>query len=381
MLYPEYELNLAVPQFPMRLERDWTERAAGLRQIVQSLNEFQLWTETQIKERAEMGRGWRFGVRYDRLQTRLARSDLVRVDFSWLPGDRAPYLTFSLFPRFTKIDTDLEITAGWRDDRWGDARLRLYLLDFGTNAAFALARWRGKALDVTMHQDDLPLAASAEASFRLFHGVRGEVYLGGIVPHATHYELEDDTLSFDQDTSGFLAGALVEWRVPRVPFSLRLGATALAVMTTSERTHEQSPALDRTIDEDTTELRLYALAAPRRDLNLEVQARRRGRPETQDWPGDPTMDIDHEDTEWFLSARAEWMIARNVGADLGIIHLERETEGPPDVFVDGSKHRAITRCVLRMGKVWAAFGASWDLANPDKGWFGGGSLSLMVELP
>ena len=29
MLYPEYELNLAVPQFPMRLERDWTERAAG----------------------------------------------------------------------------------------------------------------------------------------------------------------------------------------------------------------------------------------------------------------------------------------------------------------------------------------------------------------
>ncbi len=379
-LYPEYDINLAIPPFPLRLERAWLADPSGARFTVQSLSEFELASVVQLKTRVSMGGHWTLGLAYDRLQDRVTHSDLVRMDFGYAPrGEVGPYGAISFTPRVEKIDVDAILALGYRHARWGDARVRVFAFDPFNNFAFALAKTRDKVLDPAVHQDELPLAATVELVSGTFRGVRGELYLGKIVRHETSFDKLDDRQSYLQALSGSLAGALLEWAPAGAGFPLHVGATATTFRTRTEREHDVMTAIDSDIREGTHAVRGYALATPWPNLELEAQVRWRSRPETHHFG--TGADSARTDREWLYSLRGEWMISPHAGTELGLLRLERDTSGPPDANVDGNPTRIISRCVLRMGKVWVAFGASWDLVREGKGPFGGANMTMIVDLP
>lgn len=370
-LYPEYELDMAVPAFPLRLERAWTEMPSGARVWVQSLDEFQLATRAQIKTRAPLGRSWRIGVAFDRLETRTAQSDLVRIDFAWDPPC-GPFVWMSAYPRLEKDDSDVTAAVGWRDPGLGEARLRVFALDPFTNASTALAESRDAELERSVKQVDLPIALAAEAISRSWRGWRGELYAGGVLPQTTRVRLADEAGDHDQEQRGWLGGALLEWKVPRRP--LWLGASGLAMSTRWRREHETMFEADREVSERTRQLRGYALWAPLERLRLEGQLRFTSRPERAGGE-------ERRDREWLTSVRAAWMLSRVAGVDLGLLRLDRTASGPPDERVEGERHRLVTRALLELGALWASFGVSWDLDPEGKGPFGGGGATLIVALP
>ncbi|HEU5056523.1 MAG TPA: hypothetical protein VFU21_08350 [Kofleriaceae bacterium] len=369
-LYPEYELDLAVPAFPLRLERAWAERPAGARLWVQSLDEFELATRAQLKVRAPLGRAWRIGVAFDRLQTRTVQSDLVRVDVAWDPAC-GTFVWISATPRWEKDDSDVSVAVGRRHPAFGEARLRLFALDPFTNASTALAESRDEPLERSARQVDLPVALAAELVSRSWRGARGELYAGGIVPQATEVRFADPAGDYQQEQSGWLAGALVEWKLPDDP--LWLGATGLAMSTRFRRAHDAMVEEDREVSERTRQLRGYALWAPVAEVRVEGQLRWTSRPESADG-------VHRRDREWLTSLRGAWMFAPPAGIDLGLLRYDRSASGPPEVRVEGDRHRLVTRMLLQLGSLWASFGASWDLDPVGKGIFGGGGATLIVDL-
>ena len=369
-LYREYELDLAVPAFPLRLERAWAERPAGARLWVQSLDEFELATRAQIKVRAPIGGAWRVGFAFDRLETRTVQSDLVRVDFAWDPPC-GTFVWISAYPRWEKDDSDLSVAVGRRHPALGEARLRLFALDPFTNASTALAESRDEPLDRSVKQIDLPLALAAEVVSRSWRGVRGELYGGGILPQATQVRFEDPAEDYQQQQTGWLGGALAEWKLQPEP--LWLGASGLVMSTRWRRDHDTMVEADREVSERSWQLRPYALWAPTGALRLEGQLRWTSRPESADG-------MQRRDQEWLTSARGAWMFSRVAGVDLGLLRYDRSSSGPPDVRVDGNRHRLVTRMLLELGALWASFGVSWDLDPVGKGYFGGGGATLIVDL-
>lgn len=369
-LYPEYELDLAVPHFPLRAERAWAERPAGARLWVQSLDEFELASRAQLKQRAPLGRQWKLAIAFDRLATRTVQSDLLRLDFAWDPPC-GTFVILSAYPRWEKSDSDLGAAVGYRHPAFGEARLRLFALDPFTNASYALAASRDSALDKRVEQVDLPIAVAGELASRVWRGARGELYAGGIPTQAVRVDLEDPAESHDQEQSGHLAGALAEWQLPDRP--VWIGATGLLVSTHWHREHDGLAELDRDVRERTRQLRAYALAVPLDSLRLEGQVR---------WTSRPEIDTGAErrDREWLSQVRGEWMFSRVAGIDLGLLRLDRAASGPPEVNVDGTRHRMVTRVLLRLGALWASFGASWDLDPVGKGPFGGGGATLLIDL-
>jgi hypothetical protein len=277
----------------------------------------------------------------------------------------------SAYPRWEKDDSDLGAAVGWRDPALGEARLRLFALDPFTNASTALAESRDRPLDRSVKQIDLPLALAAEAVSRSWRGVRGELYAGGIVPQSTDVRFADAALDYEQRASGWLAGALVEWKLEEAP--LWLGASALGMSTRWRREHEVMVEEDGEVSERTWQLRPYALWAPVDRLRLEGQVRWTSRPESADG-------THRRDREWLTSARGAWMFSRVVGVDLGLLRYDRSASGPPDVDVEGNRHRLVTRMLLQLGALWASFGVSWDLDPVGKGYFGGGGATLIVDL-
>ena len=380
-LYPEYELDLAVAGFPLRLERRWAEQTTGARLWVQSLDEFELANRVQLKTRADLGGHWHIGIGFDRTQTRTIRSDLVRLDFGYAPrGDTGPWASLSFYPRWEKIDSDAAAAVGYRHAEWGEASLRLFALDPFTNASFALTEAREAVPPVSARQLDFPLAVAGELATRQFVGVRSELYLGGILPHTTRYRFAEGSRNYRQRLSGILAGALVEWQPHATPM-LRVGGTALSVATRWDRGHLSRPDLDRTVSESSHQVSVYALASPLDPLELEARVRFTSRPETDSGPGAPESGSDaRDDSEWLASVRGEWMFSRAFGAELGFMRGDRTTSGQPDVRVDGTRHRLVTRALLRLGRMWASFGVSWDLDPGGKGAFGGGGATLIVDL-
>jgi hypothetical protein len=293
----------------------------------------------------------------------------VRVDFAWDPPG-GTFVTISAYPRWEKDDSDVSVAIGRRHPDLGEARVRLFALDPFTNASTALAESRDQPLDRSVKQIDLPLALAAEVASRSWRGVRGELYGGGIVPQATevrHLEPADDY----QQQSGWLAGALVEWKVPERP--LWVGTSGLAMSTRWRREHETMGEEDREVSERTRQVRGYALWAPLDALRVEGQVRWTSRPES--------VDGEHRrDREWLTSARGAWMFSRVAGVDLALLRYDRSASGPPDVRVEGDRHRLMTRALLQLGALWASFGVSCDLDPVGKGPFGGGGATLIMDL-
>jgi len=286
----------------------------------------------------------------------------------------------SFFPRLTKEDSDIIAAVGVRDARWGDVRLRVFALDPFTNASYALAAVRNRPLEFTKGQEDAPLAAALELS-TLGCILRGELYLGGILPHDTRYRSSNTALDQTQTESGVLAGGMLEWRPPGV--ALRIGGSALTMMTKWQRAYSLRPELDRTVDERTHQLRLYAFGKPRRGVQLEGQLRWTGRPES-DQGASPAARSERSDNEWLATLRGEWWIGRSAGVDVGVFAMTRSHDGMLGQIAntDGDVVRVLTRSVLQLGpRVRASVGCSWDVYVKNKGPFGGAGMTLIADLP
>jgi hypothetical protein len=57
--------------------------------------------------------------------------------------------------------------------------------------------------------------------------------------------------------------------------------------------------------------------------------------------------------------------------------LSRDAEGEARAAVEGTHQRLLTRCVLQMGEVWAAFGVAWDL-DPSWSIYDGGGMTMII---
>ncbi len=381
LLQEEYAINLTIPEFPLRNERAFVERPGAVRLATQSLNEFELSTLVHMKTRIRMSRSWHLGVDYHKDENRLTHSDLLILEGRYAPpGRAAPYAALGFTPRMVKEDLDVIATVGYRAPRI-DARVRAYLLDPFTNAAYALAESRSKLLPVRLHQLEVPLATTFELSARPHCSVYTELYLGAILPQRTRSRAQEPEGNHVQELRGALAGALIEGR-PRVPVPVWLGASAMTVATRFARVHSVTSELDRSVVETTHTVMGYALFAPLRRLHGEVYVKWIGRPERTAFLNAPGMSSARSDDEWIISARADLMLSRSAGVELGLNRDSRSTEGPPSIAVDGVRRRLITRASLRLGpRVTARLGISWDIGTAGRSPFGGASLTLDAALP
>lgn len=376
LLYHEYGTDKAVADFPLMFERDWEERTSGARFWIHSFDATQLANQVQLKMETPMSDTWTFGLEFNRLKTRAYDSQLLRMDIDWEPtGETGPYLKLSFFPRFVKQDSDAQATFGYRS-AWGEARLRVIDLDAYANGTYALASGRAEPPDGLAQQLSLPLGLAAEFESAPLHGVRTELYVGGVIPHKTAYYFDDAKDRRVQRLSAQLAGALVEWKHASMP--LWVGASGLSVATQWDMSHPLEPERDRHIDEETHQARLYAMAAPRSDLKLEAQARYSSRPEREIGAAVPEEGRRRTEHEWVYSARAFWMLSDTAGMDLSIWRIHRDTEGLPDVDLEGKSSRFVTRALLQLGEVWASFGIGWDL-DPNRSIYAGGGGTLIIH--
>lgn len=92
------------------------------------------------------------------------------------------------------------------------------------------------------------------------------------------------------------------------------------------------------------------------------------------------MSSPRRDHEWLISARGWWFISRHAGIDLALLRSQRDTSGPPDVSVDETNHRLVTRAVLRIGRLWDAFDVGWEVDPVGKPCGGGAIFSSIPEL-
>src|SRR5207245_10162117 len=117
---------------------------------------------------------------------------------------------------------------------------------------------------------------------------------------------------------------------------------------------------DHRSDELTVQATGYALATLPRDIQVEAYTAYTTRPETLSFDNLSTQNTLRRDSEWILSARGIWMPTQVVGLDLRWVTVSRRTSGPPEIDVDGTTNRIITRIVLRPGEqIWTSFGTGW----------------------
>jgi hypothetical protein len=402
----EYELTLAVAEHPLQFERDWQQRTRGARVFIHSDDEFSFFNEVRAKERIPMGKVAALGLRYDRLELREVRSSMFQLAFAF-PDIRGTGAFVEVRPvaRFEKPDLDLELAVGWTRPEQGKVQLRVFSLDTFANASEALAAGRGSAEPLRVIQRAPLFGLSAEAEVYAFERLRAALYLGGIIPARQDFLYGSETALVDRqrEQAAALAGAWVEWRVPRSP--LLLGASATTVHT-RQLDRDFDGAVLGWVREHETRARLYALARiddaiiPKflGSLTVELSGshRRTWLPEHGARPleaavsaATPPADSGHLtppappgslpfDRSWLGLLRATWMPTRVFGLELAYLVLDRDNLGDGDlaVYLSATNNRLSTRFALAFDPhVWITFGVGWDLDRGD-GVYDQGGMTL-----
>jgi hypothetical protein len=390
----EYELTVAVAEHPLQFERDWQQRTRGARIFIHSDDEYSFFNEVRAKERVPMGKVAALGLRYDRLELREVRSSMFQLAFAFpnIAGSGA-FVEIRPVARFEKPDLDLELALGWTRPERGKVQLRVFSLDTFANASDALAAGRGSDDELRVVQRAPLFGLSAEAEVYAFERVRAALYVGGIIPARQDFLYGPDAGLVDRqrEQGAALAGAWLEWAVPRSP--LLLGASATTVHTRQlDRNFDQ--AILGWVHEHETRARLYALAriddalvpAFLGSLTLELSGshRRTWLPEhraTPVEPGDssqvagPLAGSIPFDRSWLGLLRATWMPTRVFGLELGYLVLDRDNRGDGDLsaYLRGTNNRLSTRFALAFDPhVWITFGVGWDLDRGDGAYDQGG---------
>lgn len=348
---------MATADFPIGDEYQWARARDGARWWVHSYNAVQLGNNVSMKVGRPVGKNWNYDIRFDRLYTRDTWSDLVQADFTWQPKkDKTPFVAISVFPRIEKQDSDMALTLGYKDSRYGEARLRVWGLDLFSTAAYAVATGRGSPLDYLWKQTSAPLAFAAELSSVRIGGLRSELYLGAVIPQTRELYTEELAYVRKFEEWAVLFGGMLEYKFDELP--LWVGVSSTMVSSHFEKQDLTDPSQNMIANEDTMQARLYALSVPRRDMRIESYWRLTSRPEEIITPATP--ESYRNDKGSMFSVRWQWLLARTTGFELSYWRYDRKTEGPPNMAVDGTGHRIATRFLWHMKNLTATFGVGWD---------------------
>jgi hypothetical protein len=377
--YPEHEVDQIVGDFMLAREAHWARSTNQLRFWVHSYDALELGTKFQMKLGHDIGGDWRVGFRYDGLDNRATASHLLSCDFTWSPQGKAGfYTTSSIYPRLEKQDTDLALTVGYDAGSLGHARVRIFGLDPFTNASYALASNRKPPAPLFWKQLDLPLAVSVELLSGQWRGLHSELYLGAVPSQRQELHLGGLVEKHIHDDAAWMLGGMLEWRAPEYP--LWLGVTGLVAANRWKAFDTDDIAGSRQrIRERNVQTRAYAIVSPRRDMLFEGQLRVTARPESVRSPGG--AHTEREDNEYVLGTRGQWLFSSWLGTELAYWHTDRGTAGPPDVSVDGSIDRFVTRLVFNSGGgMLVSVGADWDPAPRRSAYYAGGGATVSIDM-
>jgi hypothetical protein len=374
-MYPEHGNDRTAGDFMLGRERAWAEAETGARFWIHSYDALSLGNKIQLKLGRPVGETWNVGLRYDAYEARNSTSKMVRADFKWEPpGEYAPLLEIAVFPRLEKQDTDVGLTVGYRWGALGETRLRVYGLDAFMNGSYALARNRKPPADLVWQQLDVPLAFSFEMLSGTYRGLRSELYVGAVVPQRRALHLGGFVDRHVRRESAILFGHLLEYQADFYP--LWIGAGTMIVNDVWETRETGVPDSEVRIDERSVQSRLYAFSRPQSNLLLETQLRHWWRPESVQGPGD--ILTERQDREWMYHARGQWLMNDSWGMELAYWYTDRDTAGPPDVFVDGVGNRIVTRFLLQIPGVIATWGVGWD-PFPRRALYAGGGGTVAIQ--
>lgn len=354
----------------------WALSGRGVRWWVHSYDAVRLGTRAQLEYGAPISDTWRFDIRFDRLYTPAAQSDLLQGDFVWRPpGYRGFFTRISFFPRIEKQDTDLGFSIGYHDETLGEVRLRCFVLDPFSNAAYSLASTFDFGDDtIITRQLSPPLAFAAELQSLRFGGWRVETYLGAVLPQARRSYTEQFTQVRRQAEAALLFGGLLEYRVSGAP--LWAGMSGLAQLTRWQDEDEAVAGSLQRIREQTYQGRIYMLAVLDPNLRLETQLRATARPEQRDGPD--SLRARREDFEYVYHARLEWLLTRRAGVDVSYWRTFREASGAPEVNVEGRALRLDLRVLLRYERFLARFGVGLNPLPGERPVYAGGGGNMVL---
>jgi len=380
--YGEYTLDLEQARTPLAAERAWTEANTGGRVWVESLDEFELANQLQLKTRADIGDVGFMHIRYDRLQTREVDSNLVRLGVAAAHPDGGAYVGLELFPRWEKEDSDLGLTIGYRRPGFLDVSVRIYALDPFINASVFVAETR-RELAKRPWQQEPALAIDGRARVNVGRDGRAELYLGGLVSGRTNFRYRDDeSLTHDRMERGLLAGGLLEWRLAEWP--LWVGSSAVYTRTTVEWDHPNDDAQSRQVDEQSMDTTMYALWQPWSFARFEAYGRLIHRPERTSFVvpvvDGVLRDRALDDLEMRHVVRAIVMPVSFVGVDLAVMRHARLLTGDVRHRLNETNYRVVTRLSIQLlDPIWMSFGVSWDIDgnNAETPYDGGGATVVM----
>ena len=374
-LYRRYHFDIAVPDFPMSTEQQWALQRTGARMWVQSLSEFDLANRVQMRTELPTWEDGYIRLQYDRRQDLTTDRDVLRFDIGHRDiGDTGVDAALRFLPTWDKEDVDVQAIARYGVDGVGRARLKIGALDTFINASYGLIEARGRVVEEHIRQQNLPLAISADLRSATFAGVRGELYGGVVVPQTRRHRFPDDEARDHlRHRRGILGAGLVEWRIPYT--STAVGLAMSVVDAHMEWEYLEATGQDRSVRETTLSSRIYALGEVTDDLEIQFSMEQIGRPAV--WSGPGVDDSERSDREYLNSMRIRWMPTKIVGADLTYLHMQRDTSGAPELPIDGSFHRLVTRVMLQLGdNVWTSFGTGWTL-DPMTAVYDGSGMTLI----
>lgn len=378
VLYRRYHFDINVPDFPMTTEPIWAQQRTGVRFWVQSLSEVDLANRWQLRGEIPTWEDGYLGIRYDRRQDRITDSNVVRFDLGHRDiGGSGIDGALRFHPKWEKNDVDVELLGSYGFGGFGEVGLRLATLDVFTNASFGLLEARGRQLEEHVRQTDLPLAAALSLRTESFYGLRAELYGGRVFSQTREHEFRDEPdLDHRRHRRALLGAGLVEWEIPFRPFrGTIVGFSMQGIDAQMEWDYFDEPDENRSIRESTVSRRIYIISELSDEIRFETALIRTGRPQDESGPG--VEDSSRDDREFMTSFRAFWMPTDIVGADIQLLRMSRSTSGPPDLPLDGSFNRIVTRVMLRLGQdLWTTFGVGWTW-DPDTAIYDGGGMTLI----
>lgn len=401
--YPEYEMDLAVTDYPLHTERPWVRDPSGARLRIQSLNEFTFFHEATLKVQAPVGAGGYAGLRVDRRHDRVSQSDLLRLEIGATEiADSPIFAEIGLYARWEKEDIDVDLRLGAADPRWGRLSLRGLLLDPFSDVAYSLAESRSAALPRAVDRAGLPVALMVEAQSAPLGSWLLEAY-GGIIPKVeAAYTLPTRPVDDHQRAdSGYALGGQVE----RHSGPLILGASGLWVHTETrwwgftEASTDPGIARNGAVVEDWRQIEGWALLALGEARRLEALVRwsdtdgalaawAGSRLSNAPRPGEPaplppstTGDRQPAGSAWWLTRlRLYWPLGAVVGLELGAMSGRRLIRGADRRREEGVDHRLTTRLTFQItDRLWSSLGVGWDL-DDDGSVYDGGGFNLAMDL-
>ncbi len=370
-LYRRYHFDINVPDFPMSSEAMWANQRHGARMWVQSLSELNLANRTQLRTELPVWENGSIHLQYDGLQDRTTDRSLLRFDIEQRDiADSGVDARLRFHPKWEKDDIDVEALARYSVDGVGLFGLRAALVDPFINAAFGLIEARDHVLEEHIRHRDVPLAFGADVQTESFAGVRGELYGGVVVPQTRRHRFPDaPERDHIRRRQALMGAALVEWDIPVAPVAT--GVAMRAVDAQMDWEFQRDADSDQTVRERTVSSRLYAVGQPLDTLRIELSKVHTSRPE--DWSGPGVADATRRDREWLMWIRSFWTPSDTLGADLQLLRMHRDAQGPPPHDLDGRFNRLVTRAMLRLGDhVWTSFGIRWTLEDRTAVYDGGG---------